>query len=548
MGQVMNKIFLTLALLSLAFIGATSIASEEEHDPAEIAIGERLFLETRFSQAYFAGRGKGDSVMDKTETIADPLPGAFAGKTMNCRACHLVDEYANQGHNPVGGMRTYADFARRSPVPQREDRQVFAQRNSMSMLNISQGAYSDDVDNALFHHDGQFNSMSDLVMATLTGRNYGWLPGEAKAAITHIASVIRSDDGKGALAKEFGGRYKKILSAKDRSIPAEFKLSKEFAIDVDKATDQQLVSAVANIISAYVTDLAFSKNENNEYDGSAYDLFLQKNKLPRKPVKGETKKQYSQRLMKAVNKLQNPLFVKASEKKLDTHVKSYAFGDKALLGMKLFFRKGSAKQSGGNCVSCHSAPDFSDFKFHNTGLTQVNYDSLHGEGVFAKLQIPALAERNNNYNRYLPSTEQHPQAGSVFRQVASASKPGRVDLGLWNVFANKDMPAPQKKIRRILCQQAKEQNKLCSDQQLLELSVAAFKTPVLRDLEHSGPYFHNGVASSLRETLVFYQLSRNRALQTGFRNLSSEMQHIALNAKDVENLLAFLLSLNEDYD
>ena len=543
----MNKELLPLFFLPLALINTAAIA-EGEHDPAEIAIGERLFLETRFSQAYFADRNQTDPVLDKTETIADPLPGAFAGQTINCRACHMVDEFADKGQNPVGGMRTYADFARRSPVPQREDGQALTTRNSMSMLNISQGAYSDDVDNALFHHDGQFNSMADLVTATLTGRNFGWLPGEAKKAITHIASVIREDDGKAELAKEFGGSYKKVLSAKDRSIAAEFKLTKEFAIDVDSASDEQLVSAVAKIISAYVTDLAFSKNENNEYDGSAYDLFLQKNKLPRKPAGGESKQQYSQRLIKAVNKLQRPVFVKSSERKLETHAKSFTFGKKELQGMKLFFRKGSANQAGGNCVSCHSAPDFSDFKFHNTGLTQVNYDYHHGEGSFAKLEIPALAKRNKNYNHYLPVTEQHPQARSKFRQAASAVKPGRVDLGLWNVFANPDMPAPQKKIRRILCEQATVQNKSCTDQQLLDLSVAAFKTPVLRDLEHSGPYFHNGEAASLRETLALYQFSQNRAKQTLFRNLSPEMRHIVLNENDVEALLAFLLSLNEDYD
>ena len=543
----MNKNLLTLALMPLAFVSTTSIASEE-HDPAEIAIGERLFLETRFSQAYFANSNASDPGLDRTITIADPLPGAFAGQTINCRACHMVDEFADKGQNPVGGMRSYADFARRSPVPQRKDGQIFTPRNSMSMLNISRGAYSDDVDDALFHHDGQFNSMADLVTATLTGRNFGWLPGEAKKAITHIASVIRSDDGKGELAKEFGGSYKKILSATDGSIPAEFKLNKEFAVDVDKASDEQLVSAVANIISAYVTDLAFSKNENNEYDGSAYDLFLQKNKLPRQPAKGESKKKYSHRLIKAVNKLQQPLFVKASERKLNTHAKSFGFGEKELQGMKLFFRKASSKQNGGNCVSCHAAPDFSDFKFHNTGLSQVNYDNMHGGGAFAKLKIPTLDERNRNYNRYLPATEQHPQASSRYRQVAQANKPGVVDLGLWNVFDNEDMPAPQKKIHRILCQQASEQNKSCSDQQLLDLSIAAFKTPVLRDLEHSGPYFHNGEAASLRETLALYQFSRSRAAQTAFRNLSPQMQHIVLNNDDVENLLAFLLSLNEDYD
>lgn len=546
---MMNKIFLQSVFLPLLLtLSSTSIAADEDHDPAEIAIGERLILETRFSQAYYANSSQSDPVLDKTITIADPLPGAFAGQTISCRACHMVDEFAEKGRSPVGGMRTYADYARRSPVPVRNDGQALTPRNSMSMVNVSQGAYSDDVESALFHHDGQFNSMSDLVMATLTGRNFGWLPGEAKTAIAHIASVIRKDDGKGELAREFGGSYKKILSAKDSSIPAEFKLNKEFALDVDKASDEQLVESVAKLMSAYVTDLAFSKNKNNEYDGSAYDLFLKKNKLPRKPLKGESKRQYSKRLQKLIEGLTNPVFVKASENPLETHAKSFAFGKKELQGMKLFFRKGSDRQNGGNCASCHSAPDFSDFKFHNTGLTQENYEYLHGKKSFVKLDIPALVERNKHYDRYLPATEQHPKASSRYRQAASRGRPAEVDLGLWNVFANPDMPAPQKKIRNILCQQATAQKLACTDEQLLKLSVAAFKTPVLRDLGHSGPYFHNGQAETLRETLALYRFSRSKAQNSDYLNLSPEMKHVVINDNDVEHLLAFLQALNEDYD
>lgn len=61
----------------------------------------------------------GGPVMDTTETIKDPLPGPFAGQSMNCRACHLVDEHVD---TEGGGMRTYTDFTRRRPVPDRPDR------------------------------------------------------------------------------------------------------------------------------------------------------------------------------------------------------------------------------------------------------------------------------------------------------------------------------------------------------------------------------------------------------------------------------------------
>ena len=67
---------------------------EPRQDPATVAIGERLFLETRFSQYFFAHSGgdanavllAGDSVVDTTVTTNRPLPGPFAGHAINCRA------------------------------------------------------------------------------------------------------------------------------------------------------------------------------------------------------------------------------------------------------------------------------------------------------------------------------------------------------------------------------------------------------------------------------------------------------------------------------
>ncbi len=133
-----------LPVFGLLLYGALLCAQEEAPDPAEIVIGERLFLETRFAQfvmiALDTGQdvntplNTGDPVMEETVTTSDPLPGPFAGQSMNCRACHLVDE---QVEIPSGGMRTYSDFARRSPVPEREDGKRVAMRNSPPLVNAA---------------------------------------------------------------------------------------------------------------------------------------------------------------------------------------------------------------------------------------------------------------------------------------------------------------------------------------------------------------------------------------------------------------------------
>ena len=110
-----------LAALVAAFLACGSAAAQEPEspprfkipradapgfppvrlDPAKVAIGERLFLETRFSQFFFAhakgdpnpALANGDRVVESTVTTGAPLPGPFAGFAMNCRACHLVNEH-----------------------------------------------------------------------------------------------------------------------------------------------------------------------------------------------------------------------------------------------------------------------------------------------------------------------------------------------------------------------------------------------------------------------------------------------------------------------
>jgi len=534
--------FNMLAIYILIFFTAQTTLLAEE-DSAEVAIGERLFLETRFAQAYYANPGKADPVMNKTVTSQQSLKSPFAGKTMNCRACHMVDEHAE---NPIAGMRSYADYAKRPPVPKRHDAAKTSKRNSMSMMNISLPHQTQK--SATFHFDGEFNSMEDLVRGAFTGRNFGWTASESKLAIKHIANIIRQDDGKGELAQEFGGAYSILLKGTDRNIAKEFKLPPEYRLDVAAANDKQILDTVARLVSAYVSNLSFQVDQHGNYVGSPYDAFLKKNNLPRQPNKNETAQDYSLRLINAVNHLQKPRFINNGKKKFSSHQQKFVFAEKELKGMKLFFKKGLKNENGGNCVACHTAPHFSDFGFHNTGLSQHNYDALHGTGSFNSLMIPELAERNKNHNVFLPATAKHPSATSRFRSIAAKNKPGFTDLGLWNVYANPDMPGPQKKLKSIMCTQAKINNTACNNTSLLGSTVAAFKTPVLRDLGHSNPYMHTGQFSELQQAVRFYITSSVLAKNNHLRNAEPAIKDINLSETEIMPLVAFLKSLNEDYD
>lgn len=402
--------------------------------------------------------------------------------------------------------------------------------------------------------------MEDLVAGTFTGRNFGWMPGQKAEAIQHLARIIREDDGQGATAQQFDGLpYRLLFTGTNNAIPEDFQLTPDFRVNVGSGTNEEIFNAVVRVVAAYVKGLTFSKTDDAGAPiRSPFDIFLEVNALPQQPEGNETPLDYSRRLRDLVNGLQNPQFVLANPNRPDGlfqfHDQPFRFGAAELDGLKIFLAEPQtpiasqaelAQGKIGNCVRCHAATHFTDFKLHNTGTAQKEYDDLHGAGQFSLLAIPSLAVRNAAPQQYLPTTHEHPTYQEPFRSVPSASNPALTDLGLWNIFANPDMPNPQATIRAILCE---TQPSPCpSDDVLLPLTIARFKAPSLRDLGHSAPYMHNGQFDTLDDIVVFHRNSSNAARGGTLRNPSPFLSGIALTANDVSPLVSFLQSLNEDY-
>jgi len=410
-------------------------ALAQEDDPAEVVVGERLFLETRFAQFFFAHAtdvnvplAAGDPTVAVTQTSGNPLPGPFAGQSMNCRACHLVDE---QGARLGAGNRTYADFARRSPVPDRGDGHTETVRNTPALV----GAAPVGRPGRLLHFDGEFPSTADLVAGTYTGRNFGWLPAERATAVAHIANVIRNDDGRGALAREFGGPYRAVLRG-GLDVPAELRLPKRLRIDVEQASDEEILQGISRIVAAYVTSLEFARDLGG-FHGSPFDVFLGRNGAPRQLRAGQSQARFSRTLRARLAQRDDFAWVGIHGlRPMAFHDQPFRFGPEELRGLRIFI-------GAGNCVSCHPLPTFTDFAAHNTGVSQRGYEAAHGEGSFMALAIPDLATRNGELDQHLPATAAHPNALEPFRRLPAAEAPGRADLGLWNVFANPDLPNPE---------------------------------------------------------------------------------------------------------
>jgi hypothetical protein len=536
----------------LAMASHLAVAENGDSDPPEVTIGERLFLETRFAQFFFAhanGDAKaelaaGDPVLDVTETLGAPLPGPSAGLSMNCRACHLVE----QGSATGGGNRTYADFARRSPLPAREGGRTHTPRNSPPPVN----AFLAQRPDFLLHFDGEFATVQDLVKSTITGRNFGWLPLEQPQAVAHIAHIIRDDGGSGELAQQCGGPYAVLLKGTDPSIPPEFQLPRAWRIDVTQASDAEILDAVAKLVEAHLRSLVFAQDDGT-FKGSPCDAFLRKNGLPRAPDPDESDIDYGRLLLQLLAGLTAPQFVTDADGGFTTHQQAFVLGPQESAGLQIFLREPPstplppevlAQGHIGNCIACHAPPFFTDFHFHNTGATQDEYDTIHGSGAFAALDIPDLPTRRANHNAYLPATPQHPEAQGPFRAVPSADKPGQAHLGLWNVYANGDFPEPQLRLQRLLC----EASEPCAPRPLLPNSIARFKTPGLRDLGHSAPYFHTGANNTIEDVVRFYRKVSDMARAGQLRNGAPELQGMALTEEDIAPVGAFLRALNEDYN
>ena len=298
-------------MMSCSAGNAPNFPSEAESTPAEDSIGERLFLDTRFAQffaAHMTGVNQplpsGDPAMDLVYTLTGTLPGPFAGQSINCRSCHFVTEF--QGVSGAGN-RTYADYTTRSPLPRVLEGFDHTPRNSMQMV----GSLQPHNGPTFLHFDGEFASPVDLVEATMTGRNFGWAADQHDQAVAHIASIIRGDDGSDQLAKDrtFSFSYGKLFLGTDPSIPKDVLIPAADRIDVNKASDAQIVALVAKCISTYMGDLLFQQDEFGRFVGSPYDVFLRINHLPIQPNAGESVTQYDQRLAKILDGLSSPTFV-----------------------------------------------------------------------------------------------------------------------------------------------------------------------------------------------------------------------------------------------
>lgn len=389
----------------------------------------------------------------------------------SCRTCHLINEDPR-------GTRGYTDFLSRSWVPwRREDPRREAGRNSPTIFDSGEMQF--------LHWDGEFQSLEDLVKGTISTRNLGWLPGEEERAFDQVHAVIMNDNAQGEGAVE--------------AYVAQFK--RVYGVDLTLLDRDGVVDWVARAMSDYVRSIKTHRN-------SAYDEFVAANELEKGPQNNEPPSAFAARHVAAIESLEQ-----TGELKLPPE-----FGSDALAGLKIFFRT-EGEVSRGNCVSCHIPPRFTDDKFHNTGISQSEYDLLHGEGAFADFVIPKVTEAKR------PIRE--------FGDKPLRDRPEIIDLGYWNFADLQESP-----------QRLEEE----TDDAFLDRMIGAFKTPTLRNLGFTQAYFHNGqfdtLDGALGEILRLSELARDGEV----RAVDPEFAKVKITHDDLAPIAAFLNALNEHYE
>lgn len=343
-------------------------------------------------------------------------------------------------------------------------------RDTPTLLDVAQGNR--------FNHDGEFGTLEALITAKLVSSDMGWSAYERDDALSAIRdALLRDDQPEGTYAETFSSAY---------------------SLDLIAATPQETSDAVTRALADFVGGL-------NSTRTAPYDAFGYVNRLQEAAAGPADAKAFGGRIFGRLGNLEGRVLVKFLSR----------FNELEYQGLKIFFAtEGNTKV--GNCVTCHYPPYFTDFSFHNTGVTQETYDRLNGAGNFAEFEVPSASEAAR------PS--------STLRAAPIGEDPARADLGHWNFVDVEKSP-----LRR------PDEN----GESFLDRMVGAFKTPTLRNLSSTAPYMNNGAYATLEEALAQKVRASELAKAGKLRSADDELKLMNIIQEDIPALAAFLRALDE---
>ena len=228
-----------------------------------------------------------------------------------------------------------------------------------------------------------------------------------------------------------------------------------------------------------------------------------------------------------------------------------ALEEDELLGLLVFLNRGAAEgasrnppevdaaisQTGltvgiGNCVSCHGGPELTDAAF--TGLGE------EGELELIELEetpvmsggLVTVGPREGLLDNGFSNIGVRPTNDDLGR--------GRKENGLPLSFTRLALAGREDLLpegAELPCARRSCPGKVQVD--------GAFKVPGLRNVELTGPYFHNGGQATLGQVVEFYDRQADFA-NVNIGQLDRNIAFIDLDEPDEEPLVAFLLALTDD--
>ena len=229
------------------------------------------------------------------------------------------------------------------------------------------------------------------------------------------------------------------------------------------------------------------------------------------------------------------------------------FGTRELAGLNVFVGKG-------RCINCHGGPELTNASVRNAQngnniiepmLMGDRRPAIYDNGFYNIGVTPTLDDRGrggaNPFGQPLASTRQFlfealgiqdipfDIIGAPIRNLVA--RPGHV-LGFLDEDTGEFIP---------VCEDLDGDGRCGTDDDILLRRVAvdgAFKTPGLRNVGLTGPYFHNGSMATLMEVVEFYDRGGNFC-RLNQADLDPDIQPIGLSPNEKQALVAFLLALTD---
>ncbi len=203
----------------------------------------------------------------------------------------------------------------------------------------------------------------------------------------------------------------------------------------------------------------------------------------------------------------------------------------ALRGLKSFI----TVEQGGNCIACHSGPE----------LTAAAVGQMQDADGATLVEISSMPELEQGL---LVAGGQTAWVDKGFSNIGvrpSREDPGRGDedeQGRPLAFARLALASHPAAPALPECGQP--QQGACPRNGRAAVN-GAFKTPGLRNVELTGPYFHNGGIARLEQAVEFYDRQGDFSDQN-IADLDGEMARIDLDDDDERPLVKFLLALTDE--